>query len=102
MNELKLFYSTEEVAEYFGVAESKIRYYEKEFDLKIKSRGKNKAFTKGDMETIGRIIALLEEEKYTIAGAREQLKLRVKKEEKKEELLLRLNHIREVLVRLNS
>jgi DNA-binding transcriptional MerR regulator len=102
MKDLKLYYSTEEVAEYFEVAVSKIRYYESEFGLKIKTAGKNKAFTKKDIQHLGEIIALLDEENYTIQGAKEQLKKRKQEATLNEEVISRLKNLREVLVRLKG
>jgi DNA-binding transcriptional MerR regulator len=90
------------VAEHFDVAASKIRFYEAEFELKIKTVGKNKAFTKKDILQLGEIIALLDEENYTIQGAKEQLKKRKHEATQNEEVISRLKNLREVLVRLRG
>lgn len=102
MKDLKLYYSTEEVAEHFDVAASKIRFYETEFGLNIKTAGKNKAFTKKDIQQLGEIIALLDEENYTIQGAKEQLKKRKQQTSQNEEVISRLKNLREILVRLKG
>ncbi|MGR3809931.1 MerR family transcriptional regulator [Jiulongibacter sp. NS-SX5] len=102
MKDLKLYYTTEEVADHFEVAPSKIRYYEAEFNLKIKTVGKNKAYSKKDIRKLGKIIALVKEDNYTLQGAKEQLKRRKDEQNRNEEVISRLKNLREVLVRLRG
>ena len=102
MKDVKLFYSTEEVAEHFEVAPSKIRYYEREFNSKIQIRGKNKAFTKKDMAKIGEIISLIDEQNYTIQGAKEQLRSKKSKTAINQDIIERLQFVKEVLVKIKG
>ncbi len=94
---VKLFYSTEEVAGHFNVSESLIRHYVKEFGLKIRTVGRVKKYTHKDIEKLERIIRLIDEEKYTIEGAKEKLKEKEVKEDKHTDLLMRLKDIRNTL-----
>ncbi len=102
MKDIKLFYSTEEVSEHFEVAPSKIRYYEREFNLKIQTRGKNKAFTKKDMAKLGEIISLVDEQNYTLQGAKEQLRSKKSKTAVNHDIIDRLKFVREVLVKIKG
>ncbi len=102
MKNLKLFYSTDEVAAHFEVAPSKIRFYEREFNLKIKMQGKNKAFTKRDIEKLAEIISLTEEENYKLQGVKEQLKTRKTKKPVNTELLERLTFVKNLLIKIRG
>ncbi len=65
-----------EVTKAFAVAASKIRFYEKEFDIlqpKKNSRG-NRKFTKEDIKNLQTIFMLVQERGYTLEGAREYMK----------------------------
>ncbi|MCR9066373.1 MAG: MerR family transcriptional regulator [Cytophagales bacterium] len=101
-DKLKLYYSTEEVADMFNVAPSKIRFYEREFKLKIQTFGKRKSFSKNDIEKLRQIIALVDEENYTLQGAKEQLKRGNEKEFDKSAVIAKLQGIREILVRIKG
>jgi DNA-binding transcriptional MerR regulator len=102
MKDIKLFYSTEEVAQHFEVAPSKIRYYERVFNLKIRVQGKNKAFSKGDMEKLAQIIALTEEENYTLQGVKQQLKTRKNPNGNNNEVIERLTYVKELLTKIQG
>jgi DNA-binding transcriptional MerR regulator len=102
MKDIKLFYSTEEVAQHFEVAPSKIRYYEREFNLKIRVQGKNKAFTKRDMEKLAQIIAMTEEENYTLQGVKQQLKTRKNTKSDNSEVIERLTYVKELLTKIQG
>ena len=72
----KIFYSTGDVAKIMKVNVSKVRFWEKEFNIINPNRnaaGKRK-FTKQDIEKIKLIDQLLNEKKYTIKGAKLYLK----------------------------
>ena len=79
MSDLKLYYTTQEVADHFEVLPSKIRFYEREFDLHVETRGNKKAYKKEDIERIAEIIKLTEEEGLTLGGARVRLKKKIEK-----------------------
>lgn len=99
---MKLYYTTEEVAGHFDIATSKIRYYVAEFNLRIKKNGKNSAFTFKDLEAIAEIIYLLEEEKYTLEGAKIKFKAKSSERRKNEAIVLRLKGIKEILEKMKG
>lgn len=75
-NELtKLYYSIGEVAEMFDVNHSLIRFWEKEFDLKLAKKNKkgNRLFTKDDILKFNKIYQLVKLEGFTLEGAKKQL-----------------------------
>lgn len=72
----KLYFKIGEVAEIVGVAAHVLRYWETEFSaLKpSKSRTQQRVYRRRDVATLLRIKHLLYVEKFTIAGARKQLR----------------------------
>lgn len=72
----KLYFKIGEVAEIVGVAPHVLRYWETEFpSIKPqKSRSQQRVFRRRDVETLLKIKHLLYDEKFTIAGARRQLR----------------------------
>jgi DNA-binding transcriptional MerR regulator len=108
INKHKLYYSIGEVAKYFNVNTSHIRFWEKEFDvLKPKKNKKgNRLFTMQDLENLQRIYQLVKIEGYTLEGAKLQLK-QTKLSEKpvlasENELRIRLEQIKENLLQLKE
>ncbi|MCX8080813.1 MAG: MerR family transcriptional regulator [Bacteroidia bacterium] len=94
----KLFYSIGEVSDMLGVNQSAIRYYIKEFHLKVDRNSKgNHIFREKDIEKLKEIITLTKEHGYTLSGAKEQLKSKNKKEFNKEELKSKLLEIKSKL-----
>lgn len=73
----KLYYSISEVAGMLGVNASLIRYWEKEFDCikPVKNKKGNRQFTPADVENLRKIYHLTKECGFTIAGAKEQLRV---------------------------
>ncbi len=72
----KLYYSISEVAEMFGVSNSLLRYWEKEFTMlnpRKTSKG-NRLYTKKDIDTIKVIYHLVKEKGFTLEGARNKIK----------------------------
>jgi DNA-binding transcriptional MerR regulator len=81
----KLFYRINEVATITQVKPYVLRYWETEFPMLAPEKDDNdqRRYRKADIELILQIKRLLYEEKFTIAGARKQLKdLREQKAEK--------------------
>ncbi|MCC7454187.1 MAG: MerR family transcriptional regulator [Crocinitomix sp.] len=78
----KLYYSIGEVANYFDVNSSLIRFWEKEFSIikPAKNKKGNRLFTQKDIQNFQLIYQLVKVEGYTLDGA----KLRLKKEAKSE------------------
>lgn len=71
----KLFYSIGEVSEMLELNPSAIRYYIKEFNLKIlRNKKGNLIFRQKDIDKIKQIIILTKEKGYTLNGAKEMLK----------------------------
>ncbi len=79
----KQFFKIGEVAEIVGVPAHVLRYWETEFGtLKPqKSRGQQRVYRRSDIVTLLRIKQLLYTDKFTIAGARKQLKAAASKVE---------------------
>ena len=77
----RLFFSIKEVSEITGLSPSGLRFWEKEFsDLcPQRSGGGHRRYQKEDIGLILKIKDLLYAKKFTIKGAREELKKRVKK-----------------------
>ena len=72
----KLYYSIGEVASFFEVNASLIRFWEKEFPtIKPKKNKKgNRLFTPKDVVTIDRIYQLVKQEGYTLEGAKKAMR----------------------------
>lgn len=72
----KLYFKIGEVAEIVGVPAYVLRYWETEFKAvkPQKSRAQQRVYRRQDVATLLRIKHLLYEKKFTIAGARQQLK----------------------------
>jgi hypothetical protein len=100
----KLYYPIGEVAVWFNVNTSLIRYWEKEFKQlqPRKTRKGDRLFRAQDVELLKQIFYLLREKKYSIDGAKTYLKNNKKKAEKDLALLNSLNNIKGFLVALKS
>lgn len=114
----KLYYTIGEVADMFSVNASLIRFWEKEFGIiqPKKNRKGNRLFTPKDIETFNKIYQLVKSEGYTIEGAKKALKLKTpntavtsnsspvetKKSPEKEDLIEKLESIRERLIQLKK
>jgi DNA-binding transcriptional MerR regulator len=73
----KLYYSISEVSKITGLKQYVLRFWESEFaDLKpAKNRAGNRIYRLSDIKLIFLIKKLLYEDKYTIEGARQKLKM---------------------------
>ncbi len=73
----KLYFKIGEVSEIIGVAAHVLRYWESEFSVvkPQKSRSQQRVYRRRDVENLLRIKQLLYERKFTIAGARQELRL---------------------------
>ena len=74
--QLKIYYSIGEVAQMFGITESTLRFWEKEFpQLTPKKAGRNvRQYRKEDIETVKLIHHLVKERGMTLPGARQRMK----------------------------
>jgi DNA-binding transcriptional MerR regulator len=72
----KLYFKIGEVAEIVGVAAHVLRYWESEFPTikPHKSRSQQRVYRRKDVETLLKIKHLLYDRKFTIAGARQELR----------------------------
>jgi DNA-binding transcriptional MerR regulator len=72
----KLYYSITQVAKWFNVTASQIRFWENEFDI-LKPRKNKKGdrlFRPEDIKNLKQIYTLIRNKKYTVEGAKEYLK----------------------------
>ena len=97
---LKLYYSIGEVAEMFGVNESLLRFWEREFpQLNPKQAGRGiRQYRKEDIETLKLIYYLVKERGMTLPGARQRMKDRRESTLRNFETVERLKAIREELI----
>lgn len=96
----KLYYSISEVADMFGINQSNLRFWEKEFkQLKPKrNKGNTRFYTSEDIQIIKNIKFLVDDRKLTLDGAKQQLGQKKESVEKQQELFERLRQIRTELV----
>ena len=92
----KIYYSISELSEHFGVAQSLLRYWEKEFDKINPKRNKKgtRFYSKQDVEQIKLVYHLVKEQGHTLEGARQKLKRSKKKVEVRVEVKDRLEKIK--------
>ena len=102
--ELKLYYSISEVAKMFGVNESLLRYWEKEFPMIApkKAGGNIRQYRKEDIENIRLVYHLVKEKGMTLQGAKQKLKMNRETTIRTTEILDRLKLIREELVSMRK
>lgn len=100
----KIYYSIGEVAEFFEVNPSLIRFWEKEFDILQPHKNKkgNRLFAKEDLNHLRIIYHLVRERGYTLQGAREKLKSNREEVSKQVEIVDSLNRIKEFLEELKA
>jgi DNA-binding transcriptional MerR regulator len=100
----KLYYPIGEVAVWFNVNTSLIRYWEKEFKQlqPRKTRKGDRLFRAQDIEFLKQIYYLLREKKYSIDGAKTYLKNNKEKAVKDLALLNNLKNIKNFLISLKS
>ena len=102
--EQKLYYPIGEVAPWFNVNTSLIRYWEKEFKQlqPRKTRKGDRLFRAQDIEFLRQLYFLLREKKYSIEGAKTYLKNNKEKAEKDIAVLNSLKNIKQYLVSLKE
>ena len=100
----KLYYPIGEVAGWFNVNTSLIRYWEKEFKQlqPRKTRKGDRLFRAQDIEFLRQLYFLLREKKYSIEGAKTYLKNNKEKAEKDIAVLNSLKNIKQFLVSLKE
>lgn len=102
--ELKLYYSISEVAKMFGVNESLLRYWEKEFPMIApkKAGGNIRQYRKEDIENIRLVYHLVKEKGMTLAGAKQRLKINKETAMNTAEILERLKEIKKELLSMRK
>jgi len=100
----KIYYSISELSEHFDVAQSLLRYWEKEFDKINPKRNKKgtRFYSKQDLEQIKLVYHLVKEQGHTLEGARQKLKRSKKKVEVRVEVKDRLEKIKADLTALRD
>ncbi|MBP6065402.1 MerR family transcriptional regulator [Bacteroides sp.] len=101
---MKLYYSISEVAELFGVNQSLLRFWEKEFpQIAPKTIGRGiRQYRKEDVETVGLIYHLVKEKGMTLPGARQRLKDNREATVRNYEIVSRLKDIKEELLAIRK
>ena len=102
--EEKLYYSIGEISRILKITPSKIRFWEKEFDIIQPKKNKkgNRIFTKKDLEKIKLIQHLLKDKKYTINGAKKKIRSNPKKTEIHQEVIENLKKIKQELIDIRN
>ena len=100
----KLYHGISEVADWFGVNNSQIRYWENEFDVlkPRKTRKGDRLFRFEDVKTLQLIHHLLRNRKFSVEGAKEYLKSNKQQADIHFELSQSLNKFRSFLIELKS
>ncbi len=100
----KQYYSISEVAEWFNMKPSLLRFWENEFDI-LKPRKNKKGdrlFRPEDVKNLRMIYYLLRQQKYSVEGAKQFLKDNRKKAEMQVQLVESLTKFRSFLLELKS
>ena len=102
--ELKLYYSIREVAAEIGVAESTLRFWEKEIPSlhPKKTAGGARQYTKEDIELVRLIHHLVKEQGLTVKAARTRLKTSKRQVIDRQEVVARLKSVRAELMEIKG
>ena len=68
----------------------------------VKKIANKKRFVVQDIDKLAEILKLVEEENYTIAGAKQQIKLRKQGLSNKEQVIQRLEGVKAILIKLHG
>jgi len=100
----KLYYSISEVASWFKVNTSLLRYWENEFDIlqPRKTRKGDRLFRVEDIKNLQLIYLLLRQRKFSIEGAKSYLKNNKNKIDTETQLVQSLTKFRQFLLELKS
>jgi DNA-binding transcriptional MerR regulator len=94
---MKIFFSTEEVAQQLEIPITSVDFYVRTFRLNILKVGKNRKYSHTDIEKLQKIVDLIHKEGFTIEGAKDKLKAKEIKSSVNEEVILKLKEIRKTL-----
>jgi len=100
----KRYYKIGEVAKAFNVNTSLIRFWEKEFEvLKPKKNAKgDRKFTPEDIKNLQLIYYLVKDKGFTLEGAKTHLKEEKKKKLQNFEIITKLEHIKNELLKFKE
>lgn len=102
----KLYYSIGELSDMLEVNASLLRFWEKEFDLKVSKRNKkgNRLYSVKEIQEINVIYALVKVQLYTLDGAKKVMKSKDKSLifDTKQTVATKLEKIKEKLIGLRS
>ena len=101
----KMYYSIGELSKMLEVNASLLRFWEKEFQLKVSKRNKkgNRLYTVKEIEVIYRIYTLVKVNGYTLDGAKKAIKSKSKDAiDEKQIVIGKLNGIKQKLIQLKS
>lgn len=100
----KLYYTMGEVAELFGVNQSLIRFWEKEFEVlqPKKNRKGNRLFTPEDLENLKMIFYLVKDKGFTLEGAKAEIKAKKNELMNRQRTIDSLKNMRAFLVDLGK
>ena len=100
----KRYYTIGEAAELFNVSKSLIRFWENEFDsLRPHKNSKGeRRFTQKNLEHLQLIYHLVKEKGFTLQGAKQEIQAKAKYHKKKQQMIDRLDALREFLVELKD
>ena len=100
----KLYYSIKEVAEMFGVSESALRAWERDFpnlNPKRNNSGDRK-YTEKDIKEVRLIVSVRKEKKMTVEGAKNYIQAKEHKKGENEKLINKLTKIKGFLQEIRS
>lgn len=100
----KLYYSIGEVADMLGESKSLIRYWENEFDFLNPKKNKkgDRRFTKENIEQLLIIHELVKQRGFTLEGAKQEIKSTRKRLVTRQQVITRLQHLRNSLDELRE
>ena len=102
----KMYYSIGELSKMLEVNASLLRFWEKEFKLKVSKRNKkgNRLYSVKEIEVINRIYALVKVNGYTLDGAKKALKSKDKSADPDNNQLVisKLENIKKKLIELKD
>ena len=102
---LKLYYSIGEVSSIIGVAETTLRFWEREFPAQIKPQKAGRGirqYTSSDIEVLKKIHYLIKEKGMTLDGVRKLLKQKPRGTDLRLDVLSRLKSVRDELQSINK
>jgi len=102
-----MYYSIGELSKMLEVNASLLRFWEKEFNLKVSKRNKkgNRLYSVKEIEKISQIYTLVKVNGYTLEGAKKALKSKVKgpvKTDEKSLVISKLKDIKKRLIQMKS